>query len=68
MGMEDPKPLDKVTKLELENVSLKLRMMQINYQQLQAEFQSIAMNALTEAGLTADEWAIDLDSGTFVKK
>ena len=59
--MEETKPLDRVTFLELENMSLKLR---INQQQ----FQAAALKALMDAGLNQEDWAIDLDKGLFVSK
>jgi hypothetical protein len=57
----EQKPMDRTVFLELENMSLKLRIMQQNFQQA-------AFKALADAGLSSDEWGIDLDKGTFVQK
>lgn len=69
MGMaETTKPIDRTTFLELENMSLKLRIMQSNFQQSQNAFQAAATKAITDAGLTIEEWGIDLDKGVFIQK
>lgn len=66
--MTETKPIDKITFLELENMSLKLRIMQNNYQNSQTAFQTAATKALTDAGLTLEDWSIDLDHGVFLQK
>jgi hypothetical protein len=57
----ETKPLDRTVFLELENMSLKLRIMQTNFQQA-------ASKALADAGLSPEEWAIDLDQALFVQR
>jgi len=64
----ETKPLDKMVALELENLSLKLNIMKRNEQDLQQQFQAAANKALSDAGLSFEEWAIDLDKAMFVPR
>ena len=64
----DTKPIDRIKFLELENLSLKLQIRKKNYDEALTFFQTQAIKTLTDAGLSPDEWGLDLDHGTFVKK
>lgn len=71
----DTKPLDKIAHLELENASLKLQLLQRNaqdaqrnFQDAKTAFQNLAAKTLKAAQLSPEEWGINLDDGTFVKR
>lgn len=71
----DTQPIEQVTFLGLENLSLKLQIATINLQNsrktvsdLNAELQQAAAKALKDAGLSEDEWGIDLNTGKFSRK
>ena len=66
--MASTKPIDKMTFLELENMSLKLRIIQQDFQTSHSIFQAAATKAVTDAGLTIEDWSVDLDNGVFVEK
>jgi hypothetical protein len=66
--MAETKPIDRTTFLELENMSLKLRIMRHNLERSETTFQEAAMKALDDAGLNTAEWGIDLDKGVFREK
>jgi uncharacterized small protein (DUF1192 family) len=67
--------LDRLTLLEIENRNLKIAVVQNNIKNLQADLKNmqldlstVATKALVDAGLTVEEWGIDLDKGIFAKK
>lgn len=66
--MAETKPIDKMTLLELENMSLRLHIVKRNCLEMEAKFLEAAEKTLVNAGLTKEEWAVDLDRGLLVKK
>ena len=64
----ETKPIPREQFLELENHSLKLHIMQRNVQDQDAKFKAAIAKAYETAGLTPEDWALNLDSGQFVKK
>lgn len=71
----ETKTIDKLTFLGLENLSLKLQIATLSLQNsrktvadLNGELQVAAAQALKDAGLSEDEWGIDLNTGKFAKK
>lgn len=64
----ETKPLKPEVHLALENMSLKLHIAKRNCQDLETRFMSAAEQVLKSAGLSKEEWALDLDRGLFVQK
>jgi hypothetical protein len=65
----ETKPLpSREVHLEIENLSLKLHIMKGNLATLQTKFQGFVDAVFLQAGLSKDDWALDLDRGVFVEK
>ncbi len=55
-------------RLELENLSLKAHIARLNWMQLDQALKAAAQTLFDAAGLSSEEYSLDVDKGAFVKK
>lgn len=64
----DSKPLSEMAKLKLENINLKLQLLQVQYQQINQEKMRVIEEEHKLLECPPEEWQFDERNGILIKK